>query len=113
MNAPYQCFDMLQDKRVRIIQLVQSDVNHQIFLGKRHILIHLQKRCEMLMISRNSYVYLKCVKEVPYFTQIVQELIDAGFVVLDERIESHHVDFLGIGRFVCQILQHLSNLNRY
>lgn len=41
-------------------------------------------------------MYLKRVIEVTDFTKIVQKLIYAGFVVLDEGIERHHVCFLGV-----------------
>lgn len=56
------------------------------------------------------YVYLKSLIEVPDFAEIIQELVDPGFIVLYKRIERHHVRLLGIGRFICQVLQHFGNL---
>jgi hypothetical protein len=39
---------------------------------------------------------LKGVIEVSDLAQIVQELVNSSFVVLNERIECHHVSFLRV-----------------
>jgi hypothetical protein len=53
---------------------------------------------------------LKSVVEVSDLAQIVQELVDPRFVVLNEGVERDHVGFLRVRRFIRQILEHFGNL---
>lgn len=59
---------------------------------------------------QEQFTYLKGIIEVGNVTEIIQELIDAGLIVLDERIKAHHVLFLGVGWFVREVLEHFGDL---
>lgn len=54
--------------------------------------------------------YLQRIIEVANLAQVVEKLIDPGFVILDERVESGHISLLGVGGFVGQVLKHLGDL---
>ena len=54
--------------------------------------------------------HLESLIEIADLAQAVQELIDSRLVVFDERIEGHHVLFLGIRWLVRQVLEHLRYL---
>lgn len=54
--------------------------------------------------------YLQALVEITNFAQIVEELVYPGLVVLDKRVESHHVGLLGVGGLVGQVLEQLGNL---
>ena len=54
---------------------------------------------------------LKSLIKVSDFAQIVQELIDASLVVLNEGIQRHHVRLLGVRRLIREVLKHLCDLN--
>jgi hypothetical protein len=62
------------------------------------------------MLDPVGETYLERLVEIPNFTQRVQKLVHPSLVVLDKRVQAHHVLFLRIGRFVCQVLQHLGDL---
>jgi len=38
----YQGLNMLKNQRVRVVQFVHRYVNHQVFFGEGHVLVHLQ-----------------------------------------------------------------------
>ena len=59
----YQRFNMLQDQRVCVVQLIHSDVNHKILLGESHVLIHLQEGVtRQLGLQMNDRAPLECHK---------------------------------------------------
>lgn len=61
---------------------------------------------------RHARKYFKSVIEIPDFAEVVEELVDARFIVFYEGVERDHVDLLRIRGLVCEILQHLRNLER-
>jgi len=84
---------------------------HEILLGQCHVLIHLKRRHKQRTATEwTIIVYLESIVEIADFAQIVQELVDARLVIFDERIEGHHILFLGIRRLVRQVLKHLRYL---
>jgi hypothetical protein len=101
---------MLQDQRMGVVQLVKRDVDHQVLFGQCHVLIHLDRLLAVRRINIWDKTCLKSFVEVADFAEIIQELVDPGFIVLYKRIESHHVRLLRVGRLICQVLQHLGNL---
>lgn len=54
----------------------------------------------------------KSVIEVPDFAQVVQKLVDPGFIVFNKRIKSHHVRLFRIRGLVSKILEHFRDLCR-
>lgn len=102
---------MLENQGVCVVQFVHRDVYHEILFGQRHILIHLPMCTSSDCASDKLRIdYLERFIEVANFTQIIEELVDASFVVLNEGVQRHHVGFLGVGGLVGQILQHFGDL---
>lgn len=103
---------MLQDQRVGVIQLIHGNVNSEVFLGQSHVLIHLDKTLADADDVRHARKYFKSVIEIPNFTEVIEELVDARFIIFDKGVERDHVDLLRIRGLVCKVLQHLRNLVR-
>lgn len=103
---------MLKNERVCVVQFVHGYVDDQILLGERHVLIHLGVAVIQypLLHDTGRKTYLKCIVEIHHFTQSIEELVDTGFVVLNEGVERHHVRFFRIRRLIREILQHLGDL---
>jgi hypothetical protein len=84
---------MLNQQALSVEQLVERDVDLQVLLRQRHVLIHLER-----------------VVEVGDVAQRVEELVHARLVVVDEGLERHHVRFLGVRRLVGEVLEELGDL---
>jgi hypothetical protein len=84
---------MLENQGVGIVKFIQGNADLKITLGESHILIEFES-----------------VVEISNLAQIVQEMVDAGFVVLHKWIKGRHVLFLRIGWLVGKILKHFGNL---
>lgn len=82
--------DVLHQERVRRKDLVESDVDLEVLLRQRHVLIHLE-----------------LLKEVADFAELIEEGVHSSLVRLDERIQRRHVLLFCVARLVRQVLQHL------
>lgn len=101
---------MLQQQGMGIVQLVKSDLNHEIFLRQGHILVHLDRYQAMATANFKVITNLKSVIKVANLAEIVEKKVDASFVILHKRIQRGHVLFLGVRWLVRQILQHFRDL---
>ena len=107
VDKAHQNFDMLKNQRVGVVKFVQCNVNDKVLLGKRHVLVHLRKTetfdfCAIIL--KEGISYLKSIVEVADFTEVVQELVDAGLVGFDEGVEGDHVSLLCVRWLVCEVL---------
>lgn len=107
---------MLDKEGLSVVQLIEGDIDLEVFLRKSHVLIHLGPKRKTLVRVRKGKrgtqdeTYLEGIIKVSNITERIQELVHSSLVVVDEGVESHHVSFLCVRRLVGQILQHLRNL---
>jgi hypothetical protein len=99
---------------MRVVQLVESDMDEEVLLGECHILVHLRSSRQLGDLEGGKVevtaTNLKSIVEVSDLAQIIQKLVDPSFVVFNEGIERDHVGFLRVRGFVRQILEHFGNL---
>lgn len=112
----HQGVQMLYQQRLGIIQFVHSDVDLQILLRQRHVLIHLAPFNQASAAKHKRWAkkstYFEGIIKISNITQIVEESIHASLVILDERIQSDHVSFLGVRWLVRKVLKHLGDLGK-
>lgn len=99
---------MMVQKRLSVVNLVHRDGNLKILLRKGHILIHLLASIDIKIVlsSRENTMmtHLESIVEIADIAKSVEEKVHSRFVVVDERIQAHHVSLLGIRRLIRQIL---------
>ena len=96
-----------------VVQLIKGDMDEEVLLRERHILVHLRSSRQSTNLEGGKVditTNLKSIIEISNLAQIVQKLVDPCFVVFDEGIQCDHVGFLRIRRFVRQILEHFGDL---
>lgn len=65
----YQGINVLENQGMGVVKFVQGDTNLEITLRQRHVLIEFEG-----------------VIEISHFAKIIQEVVDACFVVLNEGV---------------------------
>lgn len=100
---------MLIQKRLGVVQFVEGDVDLQVLLRQRHVLIHLCARQEEFAAGRAQPTHFEGVVEVAHLAQRIEESIHPLLVVLDERVQAHHILLLSVRRLVGKVLQHLGD----
>jgi len=74
-------------------------------------LLHFERvRLSRRRAAALAETHLERVVKVGHLAQRVEELVHARLVVVDERLQAHHVGLLGVARLVGQVLQHLGDL---
>lgn len=92
---------MLNQETLRVVQLVERDTDLQILLGQGDVLVRLHARDDIRhhknvsSVSMTNYPtwapYLERVVKVGNLAQRIQELVHPRLVVVDERLQRHHV----------------------
>jgi hypothetical protein len=85
---------MLHQQALCVEQLVEGDVDLEILLRQRHVLIHLERIVEVGDIAKR-----------------IEELVHPRLVVVDEGLERHHVSFFGVRGLVGEVLEKLGDLH--
>lgn len=88
----YEHVDMLRQQSLSVVQLIESNVDVEVFLGQSHVLVHFER-----------------VVKVADVTERVQKVVHARLVVFHKPIQACHVGFFGVRGLVGQVLQHLGN----
>lgn len=88
---------MLQNERVRVVQLVKRDVDYEIFLRQCHVLVHLEQRSQNARFEGlRGDSNLESVVKVSNLAEIIEELVDPRLIVLNKRIDCNHIGLLSI-----------------
>lgn len=99
----YHLVEMFGEEGVSAVNLIQGNIDLDILLRQRNILIHLR------LTSTLQGSYLQCIIEIRYLAQSIQKSVQPRFILVDKRRQMNHVRLLCITRFIRQILQHLCN----
>ena len=95
---------MLKYQGMSVVQFVHRDMNHEVFFGERHVLVHLNVTVTVIKNEEERGTDLQGIIKIPNLTQVVKKLVDASLIILNEGVKGHHIYLFRIRRLVCKIL---------